>query len=244
MGGCHARRSGPVDEHEGMVSRSALSAAVVPALHDALTFWLPIACAGCGALDLGLCSGCRAALAAAPHRRRTADGLVVTSAMEFSGVPARVLRALKEEGRTSLACAFSPALALVLADAVGPDTVVTTVPSSRAAYRRRGYRPVDLLVRRGGHAPVPLLRVARAPRDQRGLDREARRANVGGVFVSRPVRGRRVVLVDDVVTTGATLDDASRALRVAGAAEVVAVTLAHTPLRVDPSRRHAKDKSG
>lgn len=244
MDGCRARRRGPVDEHEGMVSRSALSAAVVPALHEALTFWLPIACAGCGALDVGLCSGCRGALAAAPHRRRTADGLLVTSAMEFSGVRARVLRALKEEGRTSLARALAPALAFVLADTVGPDTVVATVPSSRAAYRRRGYRPVDLLVRRGGCSPVPLLRTARAPRDQRGLGREARRANVGGVFVSRPVRGRRVVVVDDVVTTGATLDDAARALRAAGAGEVVAATLAHTPLRLDRGIEHAKDKDG
>lgn len=216
-----------------MSSHAVPPKAVVAALHDALTFWLPIACAGCGLVDVGLCSGCRAALAASPHHRRTEAGLAVTSALEFSGVPARVLRALKEEGRTSLARALAPALASViasvLAEAVGDDAVMTTVPSSRAAYRRRGYRPVDLLVRRSGWRPVPLLRVARSPRDQRGLDRAARRANVGGVFVSRPVRGRDVVLIDDVVTTGATLDDAARAVRVAGAGRVIAVTLAHTP---------------
>lgn len=214
-----------------MSSRTSLTKTVVAALHEALTFWMPIACAGCGLLDVGLCSGCRAALAAAPHRRRTEAGLAVTSAMEFSGVPARVLRALKEEGRTSLARALAPALGSVLAEVAGGGAVVTTVPSSRAAYRRRGYRPVDLLARRSGWTPVPLLRCVRTPRDQRGLDRAARRVNVGGVFLSRPVGGRDVVLVDDVVTTGATLDDAARALRAAGAGRVIAVTLAHTPRR-------------
>jgi len=204
---------------------------IVAALEGALTFWLPLACAGCGALDVGLCPGCHRALGLAPVRRRTDLGVAVTSAMEFSGVPARVLRALKEEGRTTLARALAPALAAVLAEVAGPGVVVTTVPSSRAAYRRRGYRPVDLLVQRSGRRPVPLLRIARTPRDQRGLGRAARRANVGGVFVSRPVAGHRVVVVDDVVTTGATIDDAARALRAAGAIDVVAVTVAHTPRR-------------
>ncbi len=227
-----------------MSSRTVLADAVVAALRDALTFWLPIACAGCGLVDIGLCSGCRAALVAVPHRRRTEAGLAVASAMEFSGVPARVLRALKEEGRTSLARALAPALGEVLADVAGKGAVVTTVPSSRAAYRRRGYRPVDLLARRSGWPPVPLLRAVGRPRDQRGLGRAARRANVGGVFVSRPVHGRDVVLVDDVVTTGATLDDAARALRAAGARRVVAVTLAHTPRRLDRGAHGTKPRNG
>jgi len=216
-----------------MSSHAVSTKAVIAALHDALAFWLPIACAGCGLLDVQLCSGCRAALVAAPHHRRTEAGLAVTSAMEFSGVRARVLRALKEEGRTSLARALAPALGSVLAEGGRSGAVMTTVPSSRAAYRRRGYRPVDLLARRSGWTPVPLLRPVRTPRDQRGLNRAARKSNVGGVFVSRPVHGRDVILVDDVVTTGATLDDAARALRAAGAGRVVAVTLAHTPRHRD-----------
>jgi len=205
------------------------------ALQDALTFWLPLACAGCGAPDVGVCDGCHDALAADPHRGRTATGASVISALEFSGARARVIRALKEEGRTSLARAVAPALAAVLVEAVTPGAVVTTVPSSRAAYRRRGYRPVDLLVRRSGWRPVPMLRLARTPHDQRGLGRAARRVNVGGAFVSRPAIGCTVVVVDDVVTTGATLDEAVRALRAAGAHEVIAVTAAHTPRRSIPT---------
>uniref|UniRef100_UPI0028D85C44 ComF family protein n=1 Tax=uncultured Microbacterium sp. TaxID=191216 RepID=UPI0028D85C44 len=104
-------------------------------------------------------------------------------------------------------------------------------PSSRAAFRRRGYRPVEVLVRRAGRRPERLLRLRRAPADQRGLGDHARRENVRDVFAARTVLGGPVVVVDDVVTTGATLAEAVRALRAAGATDVRAVALAHTPRR-------------
>jgi len=206
-------------------------AALASSFRDALTFWLPVSCAGCGVVDTDLCSGCRDALTARPMRRLAEPGLTVTSALAFEGVAARVIRALKEEGRTSLARELAPAFdeALRLAAPVG--ALVTTVPGTRAAFRRRGFRPLDVLMRRAGWRHERLLRVARATHDQRGLGRRERRENVGGAFVSRPILGGVVVVVDDVVTTGATLVEAARALRAAGAAEVVAVALAHTPRR-------------
>ncbi|WP_295782591.1 phosphoribosyltransferase family protein [uncultured Microbacterium sp.] len=205
-------------------------------LSEALTFWLPLSCAGCGAADVSLCEGCRLALAPRVHRRTIGPGVIVTAALAFDGVAARTVRALKEEGRTSLARALGPALrAAVCAatDAHGglPSVRVTAVPSSRSAFRRRGYRPVDLLLRAGGVRAERLLRVARTPRDQRGLGRVERRANVAGALAARPLSGGVVVVVDDVVTTGATLVEADRALRAAGADEVVVVALAHTPRR-------------
>jgi predicted amidophosphoribosyltransferase len=96
------------------------------------------------------------------------------------------------------------------------------------------------LVLRGGHAPAllavalgkrwalparPLLAAVGARPRQRGLDAGARRANVRGAFTAAAAAGR-VVVVDDVYTTGATLSACARALRQAGAGEVVAVTLA------------------
>ena len=75
---------------------------ITSALRDALTFWLPVACAGCGVVDTTLCPGCRCALAPRPVRRSLAPGLTVTSALVFDGIPARVIRALKEEGSTCL----------------------------------------------------------------------------------------------------------------------------------------------
>lgn len=199
------------------------------ALAEALTFWFPVACAGCGALDVELCGGCRAELTPRSRRRTAAPGLEVTSALEFTGPAARVIRALKEEGRTGLARALAPAVVHALWTAAPTGAVVTTVPSSSAAVRRRGYRPVELLLRHAGVRPARVLRLTRAPLDQRGLGRTARRANVSGAFVARhPVSGP-IVVVDDVVTTGATLADAVRALRTAGASEVIAVAVAHTP---------------
>lgn len=213
-----------------------LPAVVTSSVRDALMFWLPVACAGCGMLDTDLCTGCRAALAPHVTRRRLADDVEVVSALPFEGVVARVVRALKEEGRTGLAHALAPALEEALRASAPADALVVAVPSTRAAVRRRGYRPVALLLRRAGRRDARALRARRAPRDQRGLDRHARRANVEGAFAARDVVGRTVVVVDDVVTTGATLCEAVRALRAAGAATVAAVALAHTPRRGDVGR--------
>lgn len=206
------------------------------ALAGAVAFWFPVACAGCGALDVDLCDGCQAALAPRLRRRFLLPGVEVVSALEFDGVAARVVRALKAEGRTGLATALAPALAVALAAASPEGATITTVPSSRAADRRRGYRPVDLLARRAGARPRPLLRVGRAAADQRGLDRAARRANVAGAFVARAPASGRVIVIDDVLTTGATLGEAVGVLRAAGAHEVTAVTLAYTPGRSGSSR--------
>lgn len=208
-----------------------LPAPLASAFRDALTFWLPVACAGCGALDISLCDGCREHLAPRPVRRTVESSLPVVGALSFDGVVARVIRAFKEEGRTALARDLAPALNAALAASVPPGARVTTVPSSRAAFRRRGYRPVELLMRRAGRRPERLLRLRGAPLDQRGLGGRERHENVRGVFVARSALNGPVVVVDDVVTTGATLAEAARALRAAGATDVRAVALAHTPRR-------------
>ncbi|MFM6849836.1 MAG: ComF family protein [Terrabacter sp.] len=133
--------------------------------------------------------------------------------------------------------------------------LVVPAPSSRRAERQRGDTPiVDLClaaatsVGRGleprrrpgaGAGPDVVLRVAPALRhvrrveDQSGLGTAARRGNLEGALTVKPlwhnvVRGRPCLLVDDVVTTGATLAEAARALREAGAGPVAAATIAAT----------------
>jgi ComF family protein len=113
------------------------------------------------------------------------------------------------------------------------------VPLHPARHAERGFNQAELLA-----APcatrwrLPTLARAlvrvRPTLPQADLDAEARRANVRDAFeVGRPgeVRGRRVLLVDDVLTTGATAGAAARALRAAGAAEVGVLTLARVVLR-------------
>ncbi|WEG07866.1 phosphoribosyltransferase family protein [Microbacterium horticulturae] len=202
---------------------------------QALALAFPVECAGCGQPDIALCDTCRGMLHPQVVKQVLADGLTVRSALPFAGVPARVLRALKEEGRTSLARAFAPALAAALGEVPG---VVVPVPTSRAAMRRRGYRVAELLARRAGVRPVRALRIVRATADQRGLSRTARADNVtGSLQATRRLDGLEVIVVDDVVTTGATLVEAARALRTAGAHVRAAVTVAATP-------RHFPDTAG
>lgn len=214
------------------VSSSAL---VREALADALSLAFPVDCAGCGIAGRVLCASCRDALQPVPLRRVLDGGLAVWSGLRYDGAVAAAFRALKENGRTALVRDLAPGLrvALEAAGAGESGLLAVPVPTSRAAMRRRGYRVVDLLLRRAGAAPCRLLAPARATADQRGLDRRARGENAFGSLLARPAPGLRVVIVDDVVTTGSTLREAARALEAAGAHVVGAATAAATPLHRD-----------
>lgn len=195
---------------------------------DVLALLLAASCPGCDRGGTLLCDGCRMLLRADPHEVRTPQGLVVHAALRYEGVPARAIRRLKEDGATMLARPLGAALSGILRTRAH-DALVVPVPTSRAAFRRRGYRVPELLARRAGVTPHRMLTSARRTGDQRQLGRDARARNVAGSMRAR-VGGRgRVVIVDDVVTTGATLDEAARALRAAGFAPVCAVALAATP---------------
>ncbi|TQK19036.1 putative amidophosphoribosyltransferase [Microbacterium sp. SLBN-154] len=220
-----------------------LLSTVSASLADVLALLLPVECAGCDAEDQVLCGECRGALAPRPMSRLLDDEIWAYSALAFEGVPARVIRRLKEDGRTGLARPLGRALrAAVLAAGAAGDAVVVPVPSSRAALRRRGFAVAPLLVRRAGFRPVALLAPARVTADQRGLDRDARARNVAGSLRVRPrpaelVRDRPIVIVDDVLTTGATLLEAARTLRSAGLVVVAAATVAATPRRSSATHR-------
>ena len=116
----------------------------------------------------------------------------------------------------------------------GPFDTLTWVPLSKRRLRRRGYDQARLLAEELaahlGMCAEPLLVKARDTKAQSTLSGASeRRANVLGVYSLRPdvnVDEKRVLLVDDVTTTGATLAECARVLRTAGAAEVVCVTLA------------------
>lgn len=187
-------------------------------------------CPGCASPGTVLCDACRTALEPSPRVVRTPGGLLVRAALPLEGPAASCIRRLKGEGETLLARPLGAALAAVLTPALVPGAWVIPVPTSRAAFRRRGARVPELLVRRAGADPQRVLTLTRRVRDQRELAAPDRAANVRGAMISRRRgHGAPAVVVDDVVTTGATLDEAVRALVAAGFVVVGAVALAATP---------------
>jgi len=130
---------------------------------------------------------------------------------------------------------FGTLMAQCAADRLaGRYDLITWAPLSWWRRWRRGYDQAQLLAREMGRIlglwPVPLLRKVRHTRPQSGLEDDAqRRANALDAYSLLPgaqVSGRRVLLVDDIITTGSTLSECARVLRTAGSGEVVCMTLA------------------
>lgn len=200
------------------------------ALLDAWAVLLPVECAGCGTPDRSLCDACRSALGGHPVPHRTPGGTLVHAAVRYEGAVRRVLLAFKEQQRTDVADAL--ALPLAAALAAGGAAELAPVPTTRAAYRSRGYDPVRLVLARTGRRGARVLVPARRAARQKTLSIEDRRRNRAGAFVAaRPLTGRRFVIVDDILTSGATIDEAARAIRAAGGDVCGAATIAWTPRR-------------
>lgn len=182
----------------------------------------------------------------------------LVSAVPYAGVARGVVLALKERGRVSLARPLGAALAgsvghvvdlLAAAGApAGLAVVLVPVPSSARARRHRHDEPLRRVTRRAAHrlrdqgipaSVCPLLRVRGRPRDQAGLSARARAANVRGAFavrrnagpLTRSPPGTLTVVVDDVLTTGATAAEAVRAVRAAGGRVDAVAVVARTPRR-------------
>ena len=213
-------------------------------------------CVGCERPGRVLCRGCRSAL---PTRARpawptpTPPGLAPPWA---GGDYDDVLRAMvvehKEHGVFALSAPLGDVLAAVVADLArgSPgEVVLVPVPSRRAVVRRRGHDPLLRLTRhaagrlrrQGVHASVrralvPVVRV----RDQAGLGAEERAANLAGSMACRRAPGVAaeglLVVVDDVITTGATLREAQRALEERGARVDAVAAVAATRRRVTGAR--------
>ncbi|HJQ75199.1 MAG TPA: ComF family protein [Gaiellaceae bacterium] len=193
-------------------------------------------CATCGApLPVAVGPSCSACLRHPPRfTTARAAALYLPAATGLNPLAVSV-QALKYRRRRSLAGALGELLAERYPFA--GDAVLVPVPLHPARLRARGFNQAVLLARalarrRGLHVAARLLVRTRATDPQPGLSASARRRNLRGAFALRAgmcLPDRPLVLVDDVLTTGATADACARVLRAAGAPRVDVYTLGRAP---------------
>jgi predicted amidophosphoribosyltransferase len=194
---------------------------------------LPGDCAGCGAPVQPWCPQCRAQLGP-PTRPPLWGGPVVLAVGRYTGPLRSALLRYKERGRRDIAGPLGALLTAAVDEAVGPAPVwLVPAPSRPAAARARGGDHVARLcravaARRPGMRVARPLRLGSGARDSVGLDAEQRAANLAGRVRVRPAAlpgSGTVLLVDDVVTTGATLRTCYDALATADVGVGAAVVL-------------------
>jgi len=223
------------------------------AANRAFDLALPASCAGCGHEGAALCRECRTAL---DIRLGAEPGVPIGLPADipaplvqlewcapFTGVTRRALHALKYDGERRLAPLMGAAVARRWTRAEAAGHALVPVPASPDRVRERGYDQAALIATEAGkrlHLPViQALERTRATTAQFDLDRSARATNLVDAFRVREaaragpasraaidVRDRWLVLVDDVVTTGATLAACATALLEAGALAVSAIAVA------------------
>ncbi|MBT9255896.1 ComF family protein [Phycicoccus sp. MAQZ13P-2] len=228
--------------------------AVRAGLRDAVGLVLPVRCGGCAAPGAAWCPGCRRAAGVPLPGSGPVPGAdpQVWAATACAGPVRLAVTAHKDAGRADLRPELAGLLATAMHRALVTDpglraarpdgtVLVVPVPTSRRAGRRRGEDAVAALTatatRRLGDPSLtcrPVLRHTRPVADQTALGRAARAANLAGSMAVRAADLRLLdhavcLLVDDVVTTGATLAEAARALQAAGAVHVVAAVVGATP---------------
>jgi ComF family protein len=189
-------------------------------------------CAGCGKLIRTSCAACAAKIASClpPH----CDDAVV--ALSYEGLVRDLMLGFKYNNQRAVAAIFAGRLheTMLTNPEIGCIDVVTWVPTTRERRMERGHDQAETLARKLGrllHVPVRKLLIRETVGHQTGNSRAQRLVGVS-------LRARKlsvptsVLVVDDVVTTGATMRMAKQALWSAGAARVVCVAVAATPAPV------------
>jgi ComF family protein len=213
----------------------------------------PPRCVACGEQGAFLCQACRETMPRAlpprcplcwqPEQRGEMCGRCAQARPAFEGVRSLYLyqgsvreavHGLKYNYLSALARPMGEMMAAYLEAEALPVELVVPVPLFGRRRRLRGYNQSALLAREVARLGGLLLAEGGLSRRRdtapqaRSIDAEARRRNVAGAFAADPrrVEGQRILLIDDVMTTGATLDACAQALRQADAASVWALTFA------------------
>ncbi|MBE2268440.1 MAG: ComF family protein [Anaerolinea sp.] len=195
----------------------------------------PPRCALCGDLDVPLCAACRAEIDATPldpHARRLAPLSGSATSGAHDGLLRDAIHKLKYDNARTLAEPLGDRLAELYHRSHWTVDMIVPVPLHTSRFQERGYNQSQLIgermVRRVHHPCVPsaLIRRRSTP-SQVGRSRSERQLNMQDAFHADAalVAGRRILLIDDVQTSGATLQESARALLNVGAAAVYAMTV-------------------
>ena len=206
---------------------------------------LPLECGGCGAPSTRWCASCARQLtvkADEPHliTPRVDPGVPVLSLGRYAGARREAIVAVKEHGRADMIAPLALALhagleRLLTWGVIGTPLTVVPAPTRRSAARRRGGDPVTRIARvaTAGLVDVDviqLLRLRAMVRDSVGLSGADRQRNIAGrVKITKPIEALapHVLVVDDIVTTGATASESVRVLQIAGAHVVGVLAIAN-----------------
>ena len=202
-----------------------------------LGVFFPRKCPFCGRLTWKtlVCDNCEATLPRCEEIRQGADFGRCTAPLYYEGPVRDAILAFKFKGKLGGLDAFGRLMAQTAAERYsGEFDAITWVPVSQKRLKKRGYDQARYLTASmcvDWHvAPLETLRKVTDNPPQSGLDdAAARRANVLGVYEAvspEQFAGKRLLLVDDICTTGSTLSECARVLKAAGAAEVLCLTLA------------------
>jgi predicted amidophosphoribosyltransferase len=204
-------------------------------MRSILDLIVPNHCAGCDQPGTAWCASCAASLRAFPVAR---PGLSAAFALAvYAGPARRAVLAYKEKGRHELSTTLGAALARALpAIRAGPYVLVPAPSRPSAARARYGQHMVAVsracamaLTRAGHHASVAaILRLSGRARDSVGLDSAARTANLQGRLRCVGPAPPSAVLLDDVITTGATAVACTAALKAAGTRETTVLAFTAT----------------
>lgn len=194
-----------------------------------LNILVPHACLGCGVEPSLICAGCLESLA---PEILVPSSLKVRSATLYEGLAKSLIWRLKSDGVQAAAKVMARQMITLLNDE-DHNYLIVPVPTATSRVRQRGYDQAKLLARalsrQTGLAYSDCL-ARHGQAHQVGSSRSKRLSQLSSAFrVKKAIGGERILLIDDVTTTGATLETAAAFLKMAGARRVEAITFAYKP---------------
>ncbi len=211
-------------------------------LNTILDIAFPVNCFACGRRGADLCAQC---VSSFPQAERQCEPWIFPLFDYRHENVKRAVWLLKYGRKKRLADVFGDILARSISEEISElsilqnfrDPILVPIPLSKKRYKERGYNQADLLCKKITRAGLPISYCGRALEKIKETEHQAhlkerseRLRNLTGSFAvinSKLVAGKNIILIDDVTTTGATLGEAKKMLKEAGAKNIIAFTIAH-----------------